>query len=102
MSNMGHSCQKCDKEFDEVIVEWIVAGNSPRGRICPVDAAEVIRRLAAQKWTDGQIAYLIGYSLRAVVRVRARHGIEAAFPKEKFRGSQRRVVPVPSLPMSAS
>lgn len=64
--------------FDAVVVYRLVLGDRPDARTRPPDATEATRRLAALGYSDGQIAYRLGYTRRQVVRIRARLGIAAA------------------------
>lgn len=64
--------------FDEVVVDRLVAGRHAGEPIRPADAAEAILRLNRDGYSDGQIAYRIGYASRSVIRIRARRGIPAA------------------------
>jgi hypothetical protein len=66
--------------FDEVVVQRITAGQRPGGPIAAPEAAEATRRLAAWGYSDGQIALRLGFTRRAVVRIRAKHAIAAALP----------------------
>lgn len=63
--------------FDEVVVLELMAGRAVT-RVRRADTAEATRRLARLGYTDGQIAYRLGCTRRAVWRIRVRHGIPAA------------------------
>lgn len=83
-----HRCRECwptaQAEFyaryDVVVVERVISGWHT-GPIRIADAAEVVRRMAAHGYSDGQIAYRLRRSVRSVERVRARRGIPAALPR---------------------
>lgn len=66
--------------YDHAVVQRVIEGRRPPGRINPVDAARVVRVLAGRKYADGQIGYLLGMSRRTVYRIRARHGIPNGWP----------------------
>lgn len=66
--------------FDEVVVLRLVNGRRPGAPISAPDAAEATRRLAADGFTDGQIAARLGFARRSVIRIRVRLGIPAALP----------------------
>jgi hypothetical protein len=69
------------KQPDDVLVERIVSGENHPGRVRLAEAVEVVRRMAGLGYSDGQIAYRLGRSVRSVLRTRARHGIPAALPR---------------------
>jgi DNA invertase Pin-like site-specific DNA recombinase len=50
------------------------------GPVYPTDAEEIVRRLAARRFSDGQIAYRLGCWRRTVYRIRKRANIPAALP----------------------
>lgn len=62
------------QEPDEVAVERALAGSPVRLRTA--DRHEVIRRLVARQYHDGQIAHVLGCPRRSVVRTRALLGLE--------------------------
>lgn len=64
--------------FDEVVVERIVNGRRVGAPIGAPEAAEAVRRLARVGFSDGQIAFRIGFTRRAVQRIRSRRGVPAA------------------------
>jgi len=64
--------------FDEVAVMRLVKGLHVGGHVRPEDAAEAVRRLACDGYSDGQIAYRLGYSRRGIVRIRQRRNIPPA------------------------
>lgn len=72
-------------DFDEVLVDRIVAGDRAGCPISAAEAAEAVRILAGRGYNDGQIAYRLGFTRRSVIRIRRRRGIAAALP----RGSNR-------------
>lgn len=64
--------------FDHAVVATILSGAwRPRGAhvLDPADTAEVVRRLAARHYSDGQIAYVLGSPRRTVLRIRHRLGL---------------------------
>lgn len=63
---------------DIVVVERLIAGENPGAPIHRADRDEAVRRLAEQRYTDGQIATLLGMWMRSVHRIRRRLGIPAA------------------------
>jgi len=65
-------------DFDEVVLERLVAGRHPGEPIRAADAAEATRRMARLGYSDGQIAARLGFRRRSVVRIRHRLGIAAA------------------------
>jgi hypothetical protein len=67
-------------DFDEVMVDRIVAGDRLGAPIPAAKAAEAVRRLARAGFDDGQIAYRLGFRRRSVVRIRRRRDIPAALP----------------------
>lgn len=67
-------------DFDEVVVERLVAGRHPGEPIRAADAGEATRRLARLGYSDGQIAARLGFRRRSVVRIRSRLGIPAGMP----------------------
>jgi hypothetical protein len=69
------------KQPDEVLVERIIRGEHHPGRVRLAESVEVVRRMAARGYSDGQIAYRLGRPVRSVLRTRARHGIPAALPR---------------------
>lgn len=64
--------------FDEVLVDRIVAGRPARCPIPAADAAEAVRRLAVMGYSDGQIAVRLGFTRRSVQRIRTKRDIPAA------------------------
>lgn len=67
-------------DFDQVVVDRLVAGRHPGEPIRAADAAEAVRRLAALGYSDGQIAARLGFARRSVKRIRDRRNIPAALP----------------------
>lgn len=65
-------------DFDQVVVDRLVAGRLPGEPIRAADAGEATRRLAAAGYSDGQIAARLGFRRRSVIRIRGRLGIPAA------------------------
>lgn len=69
-------------DFDEVAVQRLMSGEElqshHRSPIRAVDVAEAVRRLAGDGYSDGQIAYLIGYTRRSIIRIRQRRGVRPA------------------------
>lgn len=65
-------------DFDEVVVERLVAGQRAGEPIRAADAGEATRRLARLGYSDGQIAARLGFCRRSVQRIRDRLGIAAA------------------------
>lgn len=76
-------------DFDEVVVERLVAGRPAVGRVRPADAGEVIRRLAGLGYSDGQIAFRLGYWRRSVGRIRRYLGVPAALPSTGINRNNR-------------
>ncbi len=62
-------------DFDPVIVERVISGHRVGSALPAPESAEVVRRLAAQGYSDGQIAHRLGFTRRAVARIRQRRGI---------------------------
>jgi hypothetical protein len=67
-------------DYDQVIVDRIIVGHRVGAPIPAPEAAEATRRLAAMGFSDGQIAARLGFTRRAVWRIRRRRGIPAALP----------------------
>ncbi len=68
-------------DVDDVIVRRVM-GDEPHGApLSPADAAAAVKRLAGLRYSDGQIAYLLGCSRRSVHRIRVRHQIPAGVPR---------------------
>lgn len=65
-------------DFDEIVVERLVAGRMPGEPIRAADAGEAVRRLARHGYSDGQIAEHLGFRRRSVLRIRQRLNIPAA------------------------
>lgn len=65
-------------DFDEIVVERLVAGRLPGEPIRAADAGEAVRRLARRGYSDGQIAEHLGFRRRSVLRIRQRLDIPAA------------------------
>lgn len=80
-------------DFDEVLVDRLVAGRPASCPIPAADAAEATRRLAADGYTDGQIAVRLGMTRRSVVRIRHRLGIPAALRPDQGRHDRRHDAP---------
>lgn len=78
--------------FDEIAVAAAVRG-TVLGRLAPGDVWEIVRRMAAAGFSDGQIAYRIGYTLRQVLRIRTGLGIPSP-----CRGRSGLTRPVPDAP----
>jgi hypothetical protein len=77
--------------YDPIAVTLIVDdGIRPTSTLHPADRLEVIRRLAAREWSDGQIAELLRMYRRSVARARKQHGI----PPGRPRGASSRCLPV--------
>jgi hypothetical protein len=64
--------------FDEVAVQRLVREIRISEPITAADAAEAVRRLARDGYSDGQIAYKLGFHRRSIVRIRQRLKIRAA------------------------
>lgn len=80
--------------YDEVAVHAIAQeGYRPKSKPHPVDAAEIIRRMAKAGYSDGQIAYRIHYYIRSVVRVRSKNGIAPGLPFGSNAEQKRFVAP---------
>jgi hypothetical protein len=65
-------------DYDTVIVERLVAGHRPGALITAADAGEATRRLAHLGYSDRQTAQRLGFTRRAVIRIRQRLSIPAA------------------------
>src|ERR1700755_3410597 len=78
---------------DPVVVRCLAAGQRVQGRVCPADAWEATRRLAARGYSDSQIAELVQRTQRTVLRIRAALGVPA--PCRGLSGYERPVNPVP-------
>ncbi len=65
------------RPYDDVLVQAVVAGQLAENPY-PADAEEIVRRLVARKFSDGQIAFRLGRTKRTVERIRRRLGIPAA------------------------
>jgi hypothetical protein len=65
-------------DWDEVVVIRLVAGRHPGKLIRAADSGEATRRLAHLGYSDGQIADRLGFTRRAVHRIRRRLDIPAA------------------------
>jgi hypothetical protein len=63
---------------DFVVVDRLITGQPINGPIRRAEREEAIRRLAQQRYTDGQIATRLGTWSRSVHRTRRRLGIPAA------------------------
>lgn len=61
--------------YDPINVAAILCTNRVHRNVHPTDRIEVIRRLAARKWSDGQIAYKLDMWRRSVSRIRSQYGI---------------------------
>lgn len=86
-------------DFDEVVVERLVAGRLPGEPIRAADAGEATRRLARIGFSDGQIAVHLGFHRRSVKRIRDRLGIAAALsPSDNHHA---RLHDVPTRPRKA-
>lgn len=59
------------------------------------DKQEALRRLLLRRLTDGQIAYLMGRSRRAVMRSRQLLGLPPTIPRNTSNGQ---IVPNPDIP----
>lgn len=77
-------------DFDDVVVERLVAGQHPGELIRAADAGEAVRRLARRGYSDGQIAVRLGLTRRSVKRIRDRLEIPAAL-KPSDNGHTRRI-----------
>jgi hypothetical protein len=65
-------------DFDTVIVDRLVAGLRPGALITAADAGEATRRLAHLGYSDRQTAHRLGFTRRAVIRIRQRLSIPPA------------------------
>lgn len=78
--------KKCDwhnpdlSAFDDEVVRRLLAGEAVGAPRTPADTVEAVRRMAALKWSDGQIAHRLGCHRRSVIRIRQKHGIAAGVP----------------------
>jgi hypothetical protein len=63
---------------DFVVVDRLVAGQPVHHPIARAERDEAVRRLAQQRYTDGQIATQLDMWSRSVLRIRHRLGIPAA------------------------
>lgn len=83
-------------DYDEVIVYRVAVRNEhPGGPLSAGDVAEIVRRMAAAGYSDGQIAYRIGYHARSVLRVRRAHNIPSPYPPQ---GCNRATLRHPEAP----
>ncbi len=67
--------------FDPVIVDRVIEERRVGTPLPAAESAEAVRRLAAQGYSDGQIAHRLGFTRRSVVRIRARRGIAPGVPR---------------------
>jgi hypothetical protein len=80
-------------DYDEVVVNRLIAGQHPGGPISAPDAAEATRRLARLGYSDGQIAVKLGFRRRSVVRIRQRLGIPAALTPRQNQFDRQHAAP---------
>jgi hypothetical protein len=64
-----------EDDVDEIAVELAMRGDRPRLR--PLERRECVRRLHAEKWSDGRIADTIGCATKTVERIRDELGLIA-------------------------
>ncbi len=79
--------------FDPVIVDRVIRERRVGSTLPAAETAEAVRRLAAQGYSDGQIAHRLGFTRRSVVRIRARLGITPGVPR-----GARRTIDAPNRP----
>jgi hypothetical protein len=71
---------------DTVVVDRLVDGQPVGGPIRRADRTEAVRRLAHQRYTDGQIATQLDMWRRSVIRIRHRLGLpDAGVPNQNHR-----------------
>lgn len=87
-------------DYDDVVVDRLVAGQHPGGAISAPDAAEATRRLARAGYSDGQIAAKLGFCRRSIFRIRQRLGIPAALTPRS--NQHHRLHAAPNRPRKAA